>query len=356
MRDETRGSADAAQPQLVARRPRILSGIQPTGSPHIGNYVGAISQWVRDQESYESLFCVVDLHALTIPDELRGQSIRTRSLETAAMILACGIDPTHSTLFLQSQVPAHVYLGWIVICMSPLGWLRRMVQFKSKSANADGAGAGLLCYPALQAADILLYEADLVPVGHDQVQHVEFARDLAIRMNSAFGIDLKIPNALVRETGARIMALDNPLEKMSKSRIQTNPNHAITLLDTPDEVRTKLRRAVTDSNTHVVLEAMSPGIKNLVALYAVLSGTGPRGAEEELDGKSYGELKRRVADAVIAILEPIQERYRKYLDAQDYLDKVLSAGSATASHLAANVIGRVNAALGLSPTAAYRPD
>ncbi|MGH2687974.1 MAG: tryptophan--tRNA ligase, partial [Actinomycetota bacterium] len=229
-----------------AAKPRVLSGIQASGRLHIGNYVGALSRWAEEQDRYENYFFVADLHALTIPESVRPDDLRDRVNEIVAIYLACGLDPAKSVLFRQSHVPAHAILGWILTCMTPVGWLERMTQYKSKSEGRS-AGAGLFTYPALQAADILLYQARFVPVGDDQRQHVELTRDVAMRFNHMFGELFVLPEPLIRETGARIMGLDDPTMKMSKSLAEQRGGHAIALLDPPEKIRNAVMRAVTDS-------------------------------------------------------------------------------------------------------------
>lgn len=327
---------------------RAFSGIQPTGGVHIGNYIGAISQWVRDQTEFDCCFCVVDLHALTVPEAIESRMLQRRIRETAALVIACGIDPEKSTLFVQSQVPEHASLGWILTCVVPLGWLNRMVQFKSKAKAQESVGAGLLVYPALQAADILLHRADVVPVGEDQVQHIELARDIALRFNKMFGETFVLPKALVRENGARIMGLDDPSEKMSKSLGSVRANHLVQLLDSPERIRAVILRARTDGGQAVDAESPSPGIRNLLTIYEAMVGEDEKAVQAFFQGKSYGFLKRNVADAVVAKLAPIQARYRELMDDPAALDTLLASGAARAREDASDMIGKVSDAVGVS--------
>jgi tryptophanyl-tRNA synthetase len=271
-------------------RPRVFSGIQPTGLKHLGNYTGAIRRWVRDQEEQEAFYCVVDLHAMTLP--WNPQELREQALGTAATLLACGIDPRRSTLFVQSHVPAHSELAWVLTCIARMGELRRMVQFKEKSGGqAESVGVGLFTYPVLQAADVLLYDARGVPVGEDQRQHIELMRDLAVRFNATFGETFVVPEAWVPEQGARIMALDDPTQKMSTSA--DRPASRIHLIDPPDEIARKIRSAVTDSGREIVAGPGKPAISNLLTIYSALDGTPVSELEDRFAGRGYGEFKRR---------------------------------------------------------------
>ena len=236
----------------------VFSGVQPTGKLHIGNYIGAISQWVEHQDKYESIFCIVDLHAITIPEAVRPEYLRAKTREVAALYIACGIDPDRAAIFVQSHVSAHAELAWILNCVTPLGWLERMTQYKSKAAQAESVGTGLLVYPALMAADILLYDTNFVPVGEDQRQHIELTRDVAERLNHLFGPVFTIPEAMIREGGARIMGLDDPTAKMSKSIGEVQAGHSIGLLDEPSAIRKAIMRAVTDSGSEIRFQGASP--------------------------------------------------------------------------------------------------
>lgn len=318
----------------VQRPPRILSGIQPSGQLTIGNYLGALKQWAQLQDKYESFYCVVDMHAITVlqvPDELRAATRRN-----AALYIACGIDIQQSTIFVQSHVSAHAELGWILSCITPMGWLNRMTQFKDKSAKFDSEsiGTGLFTYPTLMAADILLYQADLVPVGDDQRQHVELTRDLAQRFNHHYGETFTIPEAMNPVAGARVMGLDNPLAKMSKS--DKAEGHAVFLLDNPDKARKKIMRATTDAGREIRFSSDpdKAGVNNLLGIYRALTDYDTAAIEAEFEGKGYGDLKKRVAESVVEGLKPIQERYNALMNEGGYIDEVLAQGAARAREVA----------------------
>ncbi|MCA9706900.1 MAG: tryptophan--tRNA ligase [Myxococcales bacterium] len=332
-------------------KPRILSGVQPTGQIHLGNYVGALSVWREQQDAYDCLFCVVDLHALTIPEAVDPAVLRRKTREICALYLACGIDPERSTIFVQSEVHEHAELSWMLGCLTPLGWLYRMTQFKTKSEQRESVGTGLLTYPVLQAADILLYQADQVPVGHDQKQHIELARDVAQRFNQMFGGSeeiLTVPEVMIRESGARIMGLDDPTAKMSKSTGEVVKGHAVGLLDTPKAIRKAFGRAVTDSGMEFRFEHASPGVVNLMTIYEVFTGQPRPWIEEHFAQKGgYGHLKVEVADVVLAALEPIQARWREIMDDPAYLDGVLDRGADQARQIASGVLAEVKQAMGL---------
>ena len=304
-------------------RERVFSGIQPSGTPHIGNYLGAIRHWVAEQDIYDNIFCVVNLHAITVPqdpDELRAQTY-----QLAATLLACGLDPKRSALFLQSQIPAHTELTWILNCFTPIGWLNRMTQFKSKAGDErETVSTGLFDYPVLMASDILLYQADAVPVGDDQRQHVELTRDLANSFNFRFGKTFVEPRALIREVGARIMALDDPERKMSKSDAEGS---YIGLLDPPDVIRKKIARATTDSQRTIVFDETRLGIFNLLTIYQLISQDSREHIEAEFEGKGYKEFKAALTDALVATLKPIQERYAELASDQAHLDALLRQGA-----------------------------
>lgn len=329
-----------------SKRPRVLSGIQPTGGLHLGNYLGALRNWVRDQDQYENYFCIVDLHALTVPWD--AKVLHEHVLQLAAFYLACGLDPSRCELFVQSQVPAHAELGWIMQCLTPMGWLERMTQFKSKTQgqNKERVGTGLFTYPTLMAADILLYDADFVPVGEDQRQHVELCRDLAQRLNSQFGDVVKVPKSLVRETGARVMGLDDPTGKMSKSVGMERPGHAIFLLDEPNVIKKKIARAQTDTQP-AVKEPLGPGVENLIDIYASITDQEVKKAYAEFEGSNYGTLKSKVGDAVVSALEPIQKRYREIRSDDAELQRALDASSQRAGEIAQATLMRVQKAIGL---------
>jgi tryptophanyl-tRNA synthetase len=330
-----------------ASRPRVFSGIQPSGTLHVGNYLGAIRQWVERQASCESVFCIVDMHALTIPERVNPDDLRAKVRQVAALYLAAGIDPSRSIIFVQSHVPEHAQLQWILTCATPLGWLERMTQFKSKAHGRRSVGTGLLVYPVLQAADILLYDANLVPVGEDQKQHIELAREIAQRFNHLFGETLVPPEPLIAESGARIMGLDDPSAKMSKSTAEEKRGHAIGLLDSPEEIRRSVSRAVTDSRSRVDFDDLSPGTDNLMQLYAAFTGATRSSLTAEFDGKQYSLLKTRVADVVIEHLSPLQEKYAALVANPEYIDSILSDGATRAAAIASATLKRVEQAVGL---------
>jgi len=315
-------------------KPRVLSGIQPSGNLTIGNYLGALKQWVEVQHDYDCFYCVVDLHAITASQD--PQALRQKTRESAAMYIAAGIDPEVSTIFVQSHVPAHSELAWMLTCMAPLGWLQRMTQFKDKSAKQaqESIGAGLLNYPSLMAADILLYHADLVPVGDDQNQHLEFTRDLAQRFNHLYGETFTLPSVMNPQAGARIMGLDIPTAKMSKS--EASENHAVFLLDDLSRARKKIMRAVTDSHRDIRFsdQAERAGVNNLLTIYQAIAGESNEEIEARFAGQGYGDLKRAVADSVVSTLEPLQERYYQLMNEAGYLDSVLRLGREKAGAIA----------------------
>jgi tryptophanyl-tRNA synthetase len=345
----------AMSPQALKQRPpRILSGIQPSGQLHIGNYLGALRQWARVQDRYESFFCVVDMHAITVqqdPKELRDATRRN-----AAIYLACGIDPKLSTIFVQSHVPAHAELAWILGCYTSIGWLNRMTQFKDKAAKqqADAVGAGLLFYPVLMAADILLYQADQVPVGDDQRQHLELTRDVAQRFNYLYGDTFTVPDIMVPVAGARVMGLDDPSAKMSKS--EDSEYHAVYLLDPADKARKKIMRAVTDSGAEVRFsdEPTKAGVNNLLTIYQAFTEESKESIENRFAGKGYGDLKKAVAGVVVEGLKPIQARYDEFTREGGYIDDVLAEGAARAASVANRTLSLVKERVGFLPSP--RPD
>ena len=327
----------------------MFSGVQPTGKLHVGNYLGALRFWVERQADYESIFCIADLHALTNPEAVRPDDLRHQVPETAAQLLACGIDPARSRLFVQSHVSEHAELAWLLNCVTPVGWVRRMTQFKAKAAERAGATMGLLDYPVLQAADLLLYQAAVVPVGEDQRQHIELTRDIARRFHALYGEAFTLPKALVRERGARIMGLDDPTVKMSKSLAASRRGHAIGLTDPPDAIRAAVMGAVTDSGPTLRFDRLSPGLENLVTIYEALSERARAEVEREFTGKGYSVLKQAVADVVIAATEPIRRRYEELVADSAELDRMLRAGAAHVRPIAAATLGRAKGLMGLSP-------
>jgi len=328
---------------------RVFSGIQPTGKLHLGNYIGALSVWTANQARYDNIFCIVDLHSLTIPETIRPETLRAARRELAALLLACGIDPARSALFLQSHVPAHAELAWLLACVTPVGWLERMTQYKSKAAALTTVGAGLLEYPVLQAADILLYQADLVPVGEDQRQHVELTRDIARRFHNLFGPVFTLPQPLVRPSGARIMGLDDPTVKMSKSLAEERPGHAIALTDSPERIRNAVMGAVTDSGRELRPGELSAGVANLLTIYEALSGRPGPDVAAEFAGQGYSVLKRRVADLVVSTLDPIRRRYVELAADAGSLDRVLRDGADRVAPIARATLDRVKRLMGLEP-------
>jgi tryptophanyl-tRNA synthetase len=314
-------------------RPRVFSGVQPTGTLHLGNYLGAIRRWADRQDGSENFFCIVDLHALTMPQE--PDALRRQTREVAALYLAAGLDPHKSTIFVQSHVRAHAECCWILNCVTPLGWLERMTQFKAKAAQRESVSTGLLDYPVLQAADILLYDADEVPVGEDQKQHVELARDIAQRFNHLYGETFVLPRATVPASGARIRAFNDPAKKMSKSEAHI-PGHAVGVLDGPDEIRSVILRAVTDAGREIVFSDApeKAGVNNLLEIYELLTQQSRPAIVEHFAGKGYAVLKREVAEVVIEALRPVRERYQTLVANGGELDALLKEGAGRARSVA----------------------
>ena len=339
-------------------RARVLSGVQPTGSLHLGNWLGAIRNWVDLQDSHDTFFCVVDLHAITVPHDPQQLAADTRS--TAALYLACGIDPARSTVFVQSHVPAHSELCWLLNCITPLNWLERMIQFKEKAVKqGDQVSVGLLDYPVLMAADILLYDADLVPVGEDQKQHLELARDIAQqRINARFAPKdaegepipvLKVPEPLILKEGARVMSLTDGRSKMSKS--DPNEGSRINLLDPPELITKKVKRAKTDPVMGLEFgNPERPETDNLLGLYALLSGKGREAAAAECASMGWGTFKPLLAEAMVEALRPIQERYAELSSDPAELDRVLQQGRERAQAVAQATLERTRNALGFLPS------
>ncbi len=322
---------------------RVFSGIQPTGSPHIGNYLGALKNWAKIQYDYESIYCIVDLHAVTLYQD--PKELRQKIEELAGVLLAIGIDPKHSSLVVQSAIPQHAELAWMLTCVTPVGWLERMTQYKAKAAAQETIGDGILQYPVLMAADILLYNAAIVPVGDDQSQHIELARDIAQRFNSLYGETFVMPATHLPTVGARIMGLDEPDKKMSKSA--TGSGHAVSLLDPPDVIRKKIMRATTDSNPCVDFAMMGDGVRNLLAIYQAFTDSSDDGVRAKFEGLRYGDLKKNVAEAVVTALEPIQNRYREIMGEAGYVARVLDEGARRITPIAADTVEKVKRAMGL---------
>ena len=321
-------------------RARVFSGVQPSGQLHIGNYLGALKSWAEIQGNYESIFCIVDLHAITVYQDPKELQHKIR--ETAALFLASGIDPDQSSVVVQSSVSGHAELAWLLTCVTPLGWLQRMTQFKAKAEKQETIGDGLLQYPVLMAADILLYQAAIVPVGEDQAQHLELARDIAQRFNSLYGDTFVMPATHLPTVGARVMGLDDPTQKMSKSA--SGSGHAIALLDDPKVITKKIMRATTDSAPAVDPETMGAGVANLLAIGQACD---PSITKESVAGLRYGDFKKRIAEAVVARLEPIQQRYRQITADPGYIDGVLQVGRNHILPISQDTLRKVKTAMGL---------
>ena len=322
---------------------RVFSGIQPSGHLHIGNYLGSIRNWVRDLDSRDNIFCVVDQHAITVdydPSELRA-NVR----ELVGLYLACGLDPDKCNLFVQSHIPEHTELAWLLTCVTPMGWLERMTQFKDKvGSKRERVGTGLFTYPTLMAADILLYQSHEVPVGDDQKQHVELTRDIAERFNHKFGEVFVVPEPVIPEVGARIMGFDDPTVKMSKSA--EGQHHSVALLDDPKKARKTIMRAVTDSGRDIVFDPERAGLYNLLSVYQALTGQSREEIATHFEGKGYGDLKKEVAEAVIAEIEPIQARYRELTADPSHIDGVLAQSVANLRPIVDQTMDAVRRAMG----------
>ncbi|HXS95231.1 MAG TPA: tryptophan--tRNA ligase [Candidatus Limnocylindrales bacterium] len=322
---------------------RVFSGMQPTGNLHIGNYLGALKNWVRIQHDYECIFCIVDLHAVTIYQE--PSQLRAKIQEIAALYLAAGIDPKACAIMVQSAVPAHAELAWMLTCVTPVGWLERMTQYKVKAATQESVGDGILQYPVLMAADIMLYQAGIVPVGEDQAQHLELTRDIAQRFNSLYGETFVVPSTSLPTVGARVMGLDDPMQKMSKSA--TGAGHAVALLDDPAKIRRTIMRATTDSNPAVDFETAGPGVLNLISIYQAFSGDTDDAIRQRFTGMRYGDLKKTVAEMTIAHLEPFQARYRQIVSEPGYLAGILREGAERVAPIANETVRIVKQRMGL---------
>ena len=327
-------------------KPIVLSGCQPSGQLTIGNYMGALRQWVSMQDDHDCLYMLVDLHAITVRQD--PKALHEACLDGLALYIACGIDPSKSTVFLQSHVPEHAQLAWLMNCYTQMGELNRMTQFKDKSAkNVSNINAGLYSYPVLMAADILIYQANQVPVGDDQKQHLELARDIATRFNNVYGKTFSIPEPYIPEFGARVMSLQEPTKKMSKS--DDNVNNFVGLLEDPKKVAKKIKRAMTDSDEHARIyfdAAEKPGVSNLLSLLSCATGTSIESLVPSYEDKMYGHLKADVADAIVALLEPIQHKYHALRDDQTELNKIMREGSEKASQRAAVTLAKAYEAVG----------
>jgi tryptophanyl-tRNA synthetase len=334
---------------MATDRPRVLSGIQPTaGSFHLGNYLGAVRQWVDLQDTHDAFYAVVDLHAITIPQD--PKELRASTRLAAAQLLAAGLDPERCTLFLQSHVPEHTQLAWVMNCLTGFGEASRMTQFKDKSARqgAEATTVGLFTYPVLQVADILLYQADSVPVGEDQRQHIELTRDVAERFNSRYGHTFTVPSAFILKETAKIYDLQDPTVKMSKSA--ASPKGVVSLLDEPKASAKKIKSAVTDTGTEIRYdEKEKPGVSNLLVIYSTLTGTGIPELEQQYAGKGYGALKTDLAEVVAAWVTPFRERTQEYLDDPETLDSVLARGAEKAREVASRTLAAAYEKVGFVP-------
>lgn len=324
---------------------KILSGIQSTGKLTLGNYLGAINNWVQMQEEYDCYYMIANLHSLTVRND--PETLRNNTLKVLAMYVAAGLDPEKNTIFIQSQVKEHAELGWILDCYTYMGELSRMTQFKDKAAkHADNINAGLFTYPALMAADILLYQANLVPVGQDQQQHLEITRDIAERFNKLYGKTFTIPEGYYGKASAKIMGLQDPTAKMSKSA--TNPNDVILLEDEPDVIIKKFKKAVTDSENKVRFDPENkPGVSNLMQIYSSITGLKMEEIEKEFENSGYGDFKTKVAETVVAKIEPIQKKYKELLENKEYLEKIYTEGANRARKLASKTLDEVKERIGI---------
>lgn len=324
----------------------IFSGIQPSGNLTLGNYLGALKNWVKLQDEYECYYCVVDLHAITVRQE--PKDLRRRTLEVLAIYLAAGLDPEKNTIFIQSHVPAHAEGAWLLNCYTYIGELYRMTQFKDKSQRyGESISAGLLDYPVLMAADILLYNANLVPVGKDQKQHLELTRDIAERFNSIYSPTFNIPEPYIPELGAKVMDLQEPTKKMSKSA--DNPNSYILIMDPPDVIRKKISRAVTDSLGVVKYNDEQPGVKNLITILNAITGMTIEQIEKKYEGQGYAQFKLDVADAIVNELEPIQKRINEILNDKEYLESIYRKGAEKANYVANKMLRKMQKKIGFIP-------
>jgi tryptophanyl-tRNA synthetase len=323
---------------------RVFSGIQPSGDLHLGNYLGALKRWVDTQDEADTIFMLADMHTITVPQE--PQELKKKIRELAALYFAAGIDPERTPIFAQSDVSAHAELGWILNCFTPTGWLNRMTQFKDKAGdNQESVSAGLYDYPVLMAADILLYETDEVPVGEDQKQHVELCRDIAQRFNGIYGETFKIPEPKISQIAARVMSLDDPTKKMSKSN--PNENSRINLLDAPEVIRSKIMKATTDSEGVVKFDESRPGVYNLLEIYENLTGKSRPEIEAHFEGKMYGDFKKEVAEIVVEALQPIQEKYYKLMENPETIEKMLQDGANKVRPIADKTLQTVMQKVGL---------
>jgi len=328
---------------LARMKPRVFSGVQPSGNLHIGNYLGALKNWTQIQYGYDSIFCIVDLHAITLYQD--PAELQKKIEELAALFVACGIDPEHCAIFAQSSVPAHVELAWVLTCVAPVGWLTRMTQFKAKAEQQESVGSGLLMYPVLMAADILLYQAAIVPVGDDQSQHLELTRDIAQRFNSLYGDTFVIPQTALPTVGARVMGLDDPTVKMSKSA--PGSMHAVALLDPPERIKKVIGRATTDTKPAVDFDGLGPGVENLLNIFQAFSGWPNEKIRSHFQGMNYSGLKKQVTEMVVASLEPIQSKYRQITSDPAYIRGLLQRGAERVAPIADGTVRTVKQRTGL---------
>ena len=330
----------------MEQKKRIFSGMQPSGVITLGNYLGALKNWTKLQDEYDCLYCIVDMHAITVRQD--PVKLRKQARDLLVQYLAVGLDPEKNIIYYQSHVPQHAELAWILNCYTYMGELNRMTQFKDKCAkHADNINAGLFTYPSLMAADILLYQTDLVPVGEDQRQHLELTRDIAQRFNGIYGDVFKVPDAYIGKVGARVMALQEPTKKMSKS--DENQNNIITLMDDPKVIMNKMKRAMTDSDTEVRFAEEKPGISNLLSIYCAVTGKTIAESEKEFAGVGYGTFKTAVGEAVVAELEPVQKRVKELEANKDYLDAIIKSGAEKASRLADRTLTKAQKKVGFPP-------
>ena len=330
----------------MEQKKRIFSGMQPSGVITLGNYLGALKNWTKLQDEYDCLYCIVDMHAITVRQD--PVKLRKQAKDLLVQYLAVGLDPEKNIIYYQSHVPQHAELAWILNCYTYMGELNRMTQFKDKCAkHADNINAGLFTYPSLMAADILLYQTDLVPVGEDQRQHLELTRDIAQRFNGIYGDVFKVPDAYIGKVGARVMALQEPTKKMSKC--DENQNNIITLMDDPKVIMNKMKRAMTDSDTEVRFAEEKPGISNLLSIYCAVTGKTIAESEKEFAGVGYETFKTAVGEAVVAELEPVQKRVKELEANKDYLDAIIKSGAEKASRLADRTLTKVQKKVGFPP-------
>ncbi len=329
--------------EAIERKKRVFSGIQPSGNITMGNYMGAISNWVGMQDEYDCLYCVVDMHAITVRQD--PKKLREQSLAVLALLIGCGLDPEKNIMYIQSHVAQHAELSWILNCSTMYGELSRMTQFKDKSSrHSDNINAGLFDYPVLMAADILLYNADLVPIGEDQKQHLELTRNVAVRFNNNYGSVFTVPEPYIPKVGGRIMSLAEPTKKMSKS--DENPNAVVLLLDKPEDIMRKFKRAVTDSEARVEYREGKAGVNNLMTIYSVATGKSIESIENEFAGKGYGDFKTAVGESVVELLRPVREKTEELLRNKDYLEEIYTKNAYRASAIAERNMEKIRKKVG----------